>query len=343
MNYDITVIVPVYNNEKYLRQCVESLIKQSWRNIEILLVDDGSTDGSGTICDEYEKKDKRVHVIHKQNEGLGLTRNVGMSAAKGKYFTFLDSDDYVDLDMYRGLWEQAQKYNADVCFGGSTLFYDDGREYPVEMKLDQELYTGLEVREKVVPQIIGSAPEDLNEAIIGYSMCTGIYRLNIAREHNMKFYSEREFKVEDVLFKIEYYSYAQRVTYVNNPYYYYRCNPISLSRAYHKDALERVLISYKKEFELLDELGYADGRLYATRMLLSEVRSCMRPIMVSEGFSKAVKRYKEIVRIPFLHETVENYPYHKNPFVKRIFNFCIDKKLAYILAIMMGVNIKMKK
>lgn len=342
MKFDITIIVPVYNNARYLRQCIDSLLSQTLKSIEILLVDDGSTDGSGNICDEYAKKDERICVIHKENEGLGLTRNVGMAAARGEYFTFVDSDDYVDPDMYRVLLEQANKYKADVCFGGSTLFYDNGVKMPSEMVLAQAVYRGAEIREKVVPQIIGSAPEDTHEAIIGYSMCTGIYRLSIVKEHNITFYSEREYKVEDVLFKIEYFTYAQIVTYVRNPYYFYRYNPTSLSRVYRADALDRVLLSYQKEFELLNELGYIDGKRYATRMLLSEVRSCMRAAMAGEGFSAAIKEYKEIVNKPFIHNTVTNYPYHKNPLGKHIFNFLLEKKRVYLLGIIIWVNLRFR-
>ncbi|HJC74841.1 MAG TPA: glycosyltransferase [Candidatus Mediterraneibacter faecavium] len=342
MKFDITVIVPVYNNVRYLRQCIDSLLSQTLKSIEILLVDDGSTDGSGDICDEYAVKDERVCVIHKKNEGLGLTRNVGMSAARGEYFTFLDSDDYVDPDMYRGLLEQANKYKADVCFGGSTLFYDCGLQIPSEMKLAQEVYRGSEIKEKVVPQILGSAPEDAHEAIIGYSMCTGIYRRSIVKEHNITFYSERVYKVEDVLFKIEYFTYAQIVTYVKNPYYFYRWNPTSLSRVYRADALDRVLISYQKEFELLNELGYTEGTRYATRMLLSEIRSCMRAVMVAEGFSTAIKEYKRIVNKPFIHTTVANYPYHRNPLGKHVFNFFLEKKKVYLLGIIIWMNLRFR-
>lgn len=343
MDYYITVIVPVYNNKQYLNKCVESLINQTLHNIEILLVDDGSTDGSSEVCDMYAAIDSRIRVIHKENEGLGLTRNVGLEEAKGEYFTFLDSDDYVDLDAYRTLWEQAKKYDADICFGGSTSFYDDGRCYPVRMQLDKEFYQGNEIREKIVPQIIGSSPEAKNEAVIGYSLCTGIYRLNIVKQRKMKFYSEREFKLEDVLFKIEYYTYANSVTYIGNPYYYYRCNQASLSRAYRKDAFLATLKSYQKEFSLLYELGYADGKLYAARMLLSEVRSCMRAIMNAEGFKKAVIQYREIADNQTLREIISNYPYQKNPFGKRVFNYCLDKKKVYCIATLIAINLKFKK
>ena len=99
----ITVIVPVYNVEKYIKECVDSLINQTYENIEIILVDDGSKDKSGTICDDYAATYDRIKVIHKKNEGLGFARNTGLRVAKGKFVTFIDSDDKADTDLVENL------------------------------------------------------------------------------------------------------------------------------------------------------------------------------------------------------------------------------------------------
>ena len=114
----VSVIVPVYKVENYLKKCVNSLINQTLKDIEIILVDDGSPDSCGKICDEYAKNDSRVKVIHKQNEGLSEARNVGIMAAKSPYIGFVDSDDYVAEDMYEMLYENLIKTNADVSVCG---------------------------------------------------------------------------------------------------------------------------------------------------------------------------------------------------------------------------------
>ncbi|MBQ8828028.1 MAG: glycosyltransferase [Clostridia bacterium] len=111
----ISILVPVYNVEKYLRQCIDSIIAQIYKNIEIILVDDGSTDSSGTICDEYSKKDSRIKVIHQKNQGLAAVRNVGISAARGEYIGFVDSDDFIAPDMYSDMLDLIQKYEADLA------------------------------------------------------------------------------------------------------------------------------------------------------------------------------------------------------------------------------------
>ena len=123
----ISIIIPVYKVEKYLEKCIESVFKQTYTNLQIILVDDGSPDNCGKICDEYAKKDSRIEVIHKANGGLSDARNVGISKAKGRYIGFVDSDDYIKEDMYEILLNLIKKYDADVSI---CNLYDviDGNE-----------------------------------------------------------------------------------------------------------------------------------------------------------------------------------------------------------------------
>lgn len=118
----ISVIIPVYKVEAYLRQCVDSVLAQTYSNLEVILVDDGSPDGSGAICDEYAAKDSRVKVIHKENGGQGSARNAGLDAATGEYLAFVDSDDWIDPDMYEKLLALLQEHDADIA-EGSYRFY----------------------------------------------------------------------------------------------------------------------------------------------------------------------------------------------------------------------------
>ena len=121
----VTVVVPVFNVEKYLHQCIESLLNQTYRNLEIILVDDGSTDNSGAICDKYRQKDQRIKVIHKCNQGLGFARNSGMKETTSDYITFMDSDDYADEDMIEELMRPIIDENADTVIGGFKKVNDE--------------------------------------------------------------------------------------------------------------------------------------------------------------------------------------------------------------------------
>ena len=109
----LSVVIPVYNVEKYLDKCVESIVNQTFKDLEIILVDDGSTDESGKMCDEWTEKDTRIKAIHKINGGLSSARNAGIKQAKGEYISFIDSDDFVELDMYATMIEAFDRKTKD--------------------------------------------------------------------------------------------------------------------------------------------------------------------------------------------------------------------------------------
>ena len=114
-NMKISIIVPVYNVEKYLERCLDSLINQTLKDIEIICINDGSTDNSSEILKEYAKKDSRIIIINQNNQGISVARNNGMNKAKGKYIGFVDSDDWVDLDFFEKLYKAAEKHNAQIA------------------------------------------------------------------------------------------------------------------------------------------------------------------------------------------------------------------------------------
>lgn len=125
MNPLISVIIPVYNVENYLKKCLESVINQTYKNLEIILINDGSNDNSKDICDEYSQKDSRIIVVHKHNEGVSVARNTGLDIAKGEYIGFLDADDYIEEDMYEFLLDNAIKDNADISSCSYNKVFSD--------------------------------------------------------------------------------------------------------------------------------------------------------------------------------------------------------------------------
>lgn len=131
----ISVIVPIYNVEEYIRKCIVSIINQTYKNLEIILVDDGSPDGCGQICDEYKRIDSRVVVIHKENGGLSDARNAGLKVMHGKYVAFVDSDDWIEPEMYQRLYENMMTFHADMSFGGvaDDIIDENGIEKSVKI------------------------------------------------------------------------------------------------------------------------------------------------------------------------------------------------------------------
>ncbi len=151
MNELISVIVPVYNVEDYLCQCLDSILRQSYKNLQIILVDDGSTDQSGKICDEYGKKDKRIEIIHKANGGLSDARNVGLASATGKFIAFVDSDDYIADTLYETLLGKIRLSNAPIAMCGFWAVDEGGKKIPERSSSDfkEGRYTKQEVFERL--------------------------------------------------------------------------------------------------------------------------------------------------------------------------------------------------
>lgn len=182
----LSVIIPVYNNKKYLQQCIDSVINQEYQNIEIILVDDGSTDGSGEICDEYQKADGRIQVIHKENEGCMNARWHGLKISSGKYVGFVDSDDWIALDMYRMLMSRAQEKDCDIVSMGYMVVFGE-RE---EMKADDSTLFGYYERGKNLDLFLDNMMYDAEKMERGAqpSLCTKI----IKRELLMKVFEEAD-------------------------------------------------------------------------------------------------------------------------------------------------------
>lgn len=136
----ISIIIPVYKVEKYLDRCINSIVSQTYSNLEIILIDDGSPDSSPIICDNWRKKDARIQVIHKSNEGLSATRNLGIELASGDYISFVDSDDYCLPLMYEKLVSMQEEYDAEITI---CNFFNEESSYRVENKaeLKKKIYT----------------------------------------------------------------------------------------------------------------------------------------------------------------------------------------------------------
>lgn len=125
-NPSLSIIIPVYNVKNYLNKCIDSILNQSYKDFEIILVDDGSTDGSGEICDEYSKMNSKIKVFHKKNNGQGSARNLGLDVCKGKYIGFVDSDDFIDPDMYESMIMILEEEDVDIVECGARNVYMDG-------------------------------------------------------------------------------------------------------------------------------------------------------------------------------------------------------------------------
>ena len=222
----ISIIIPVYNVEKYLNRCIESVVNQSFKDIEIILVDDGSPDNCPRMCDEWGTKDSRIKVVHKKNEGLGLARNTGMQHATGEYIAFIDSDDYVDLNMYEILHEKAVSHNADIVYCGHKYGLKDGKTY--ENRSDFKEETIFKNREEIENLSISYFyPSNGNVKMM--SVWHSIYNRDVIKTD---FYSEREVVSEDLHFQVSAILNSKKIVYIPDSLYYYCYNGESLSNTF---------------------------------------------------------------------------------------------------------------
>lgn len=225
----VSVIIPVYNTEKYLNQCINSVLAQTLSDIEVLLIDDGSTDGSGKICDDYARKDKRIHVIHTSNHGVSHARNKGLEQAKGEYISFIDSDDWIDPDMIATLYRLIQTHHADLSTCG----------YIIEDENGSVIYN---IKEKVIYTLnkwdaIYSLFHDKYYKYKG-NLCDKLYNKSIIERQQLKF-NEKIYYNEDRLFIFQYLNECQSMAYTTSPYYHYIMRPTS--------AMNRVRNTYQEK------------------------------------------------------------------------------------------------
>lgn len=204
---EISVIVPVYNVGKYLQECIESVIAQSFSEWELLLVDDGSTDGSGAVCDEYAQKDKRIRVFHKENRGVSSARNLGLDNAQGEWIAFLDGDDYFPKETLKILHDEARASKADLVIG-SVLHL-----------ISRSLY----YRDKDLPSNISDIT---HLPYIRYYIGGYILRRQIIDGHSLRFIVGLA-HAEDIVFLSYYTSYCRTMAVVQAPVYVYRMNEAS--------------------------------------------------------------------------------------------------------------------
>lgn len=290
MNDLISVIVPVYNVEKYLEQCVDSIINQTYTNLEIILVDDGSTDNSGKICDEYAAMDSRVKVVHKINAGVSAARNLGLETAKGKYITFVDSDDFIE-NMYCAQLLSFMRDDVSMVVLGLKGLKSDGSLKVLSHRLKNGYYCFDELKDKIIDD--GTA-----SGFTLHSSCSILYRKEVIERKALVFDPKIKYN-EDGMFNTLYFMLSKKVAYINYSIapYVYRNN--SSSATHTIDLTSEV---YKKNMQLIEEklktissdfnnLSVQLKRRSVTLFLAEAAYAIKKKRVGYNDFIKLVKRY----------------------------------------------------
>lgn len=277
----LSIIIPIYKVEKYLERCINSVIHQTYKNIEVILVDDGSPDNCPMMCDAWAEKDNRIKVIHKPNAGLGFARNSGLEIATGDYIAFIDSDDYVDLDMYETLLSKSMQEDADIVFCGchcescDKLFTDycDFKEETTFFKNDMHDLSLLYIAGvKRIP--------------LQMSVWHSIYKRDVIKTF---FYSERECVSEDIHFQLSAILNASKVIYIPQAYYYYCFNEGSLSHTFLIEKYDREKVLIKYLMDLYNRHNYNENHIL-NRYLFYRVKSTIKSIITDNHNSPKQKK-----------------------------------------------------
>ena len=304
----ISVIIPIYNCERYLNNCIQSVVNQSYKQIEIILVDDGSTDNSGNICDEWKLKDDRVKVYHKNNGGVSSARNMGLDKAKGAYVIFIDADDYCHKELIEKLKNSLEDNNSDlsVC----AFFYDYG--------------------DRIVPSLSNDLPENMNRKVFfdniikpyycGYPW-NKMFRKKLIG--NLRF-DETKIICEDFLFLCKYIINCNNISYLKENLYYYNMN--NLQSATKVKANPKFILSNYNQVLTTDEIietikvnNYSD--------IYYELE--VGQILMSNYVIYHLKKNNDVIKIKKLKDLIKKYK--NDGCIKKEKNLIIKFKLLFCL------------
>ncbi|MCC3869656.1 glycosyltransferase family 2 protein [Terrisporobacter mayombei] len=282
MNALISVVVPVYNAEKYLDKCIQSIINQKYRNLEIILVDDGSKDNSLEICKKYAEKDKRIKVINKENGGVSTARNIGIEVANGDFMAFVDSDDYIDENMYFNMMQKSNEHECDVIMCDCYKVISD-EKYVFTHDIRGGFYDKEQLYKEYFDKLLMQDSINYPPTISNWVM---LIKANIIKTNKLKYKEGIKFS-EDLLFGSKAMYYANSFYYLKNECYYnYINNPTSTTNTYYEKKWDnftslyveiRLFFEDKKDFDfsmqiyncLLFFIYNSIGNIYSSNKKLS--------------------------------------------------------------------------
>ena len=317
----VSIVIPIYKAEKYLRTCIDSVLGQTYKDLEVILVDDASPDRCGEICEEYAKKDSRVRVIHKENEGVSKARNAGLAIASGDYVQFVDSDDYLAEDMTQKLVEQMEQQKVDLVLCG---FFEKNLNFERVSKAEEQ--PGVYTKEQILMNIMRNP----------YSFHYGVLWNKLFKREllgKLLFSSDMDFG-EDFIFNLHYLAQTEKIAVIAEPLYYYiRYNTDSLMylQATGKQEiskylryLEKRLLIFHKYRDFYQEQGlYAEHKNmvneYLLKVYISEKMEIRRQPLSRKDKKKCVRLLEENEDVIHMKQEMDAGYYRK-------------KKLKFILA-----------
>lgn len=337
----VSIVLPIYNVEKYLDRCIESVINQTYRNLEILLVDDGSPDDCPQKCEEWAKKDDRIKVIHKANAGLGYARNTGIENASGEYICFFDSDDYIDPSTIEKAYNTAQKNNSDMVLFGHYDVNAQGKIVRTYIPtIDKESYVSSEVQEVLLPDLVSDNPATGKSTNLWLSACFCMYSMKLILESNWRFASERDIISEDVYSLLRLYRNVEKVTIIPEAFYYYCENSTSLTHTYKADRFNRIKRFYNACIDACDELNYNDEvkKRFSGPFISNTIAAMKMIIQADMSNDKKKSAFKAICKDEQLHKIINSVEVQKEKFTRRLLIWFLKARLYSVCELLVRLK-----
>lgn len=333
----VSVVLPVYNVERYLNRCIESVVNQTYRNLEIILIDDGSPDNCPRLCDEWAKKDRRIKVVHKQNEGLGYARNTGIDNATGEYICFFDSDDYVDLRTVELTYKLACEYKTDIVTYGYNCVNSKGEiSKSIVPNTSKAFYESEEIMDYFFPNIIAPDMETGEVSNLWISICGSLFSMDLINRAKWRVASERDIISEDVYSMLKLYKYVNRVGVIRESLYFYCVNMSSLSRSYKSDRFKRLKHFYSSCIKLCDELAYSDKvKRQLSYPFVSFTIGAMKQVLNTD---KSYSILKEMVNDELLQEALSSYKTECESRGRKLFIEALKRRSTFLCYMMLKVR-----
>lgn len=337
----VSVVLPIYNVEKYLNRCVKSVVNQSHRNLEIILVDDGSPDRCPELCEDWAKKDRRIKVVHKKNAGLGYARNTGIENATGEYICFFDSDDYIALDAIEKAYNLAVMEKSDiVVFGFCHVKVNGETGRSVVPETEKTTYSDSEVQNVFLADLIGPDVKTGRQTNLWMSAWASMYSLDMIQKASWKFVSEHEIISEDIYSLLELYKYVNRVSVLSEALYFYCENAGSLTHTYKKDRYSKIKGFYDSCCQLADKNGYGSAVLdkIAYPYLSNTIAALKMIVLSNANQGLKMREIKEIVTDEHLQVVLKRTNYAKEKATRKLFLSLMKRKQCGLCYLLLKVN-----
>lgn len=339
----VSIIVPIFNVEKYLSECIDSILSQTYENTEIILIDDGSTDKSAEICDKYALEDKRVRVIHKINGGVSAARNDGLQQANGQLIMFVDSDDWIDSETCGTAVSTMQESGADVVMW-AYISENNGNRSPKTIFGSDTIFEGTDVKEKLHRRLFGLTGEELANPELADSLCPvwgKLYKKELILNNDISFVDLSEIGTyEDGLFNIEVFAKVEKAVYLNKCLYHYRKeNTSSVTSGYRKDLFEK----WQHLFDLMQEY-IAENHLTPdyqaalnNRIALSIVGLGLNIMSCDCSATKKIRMIKEIIKSERYKKAYRDLCFTYFPVHWKLFYGCAKYRCAFGVFILLRI------